>query len=192
MMNYTGTVRPPHQLELAGGVDNLRKQADMTHPTDRARLIADYADRFNAKVEKTPSCWLWRGSINGSGYGTLRFGSRTDGSREAIGAHRFAYELAFGAISGRLVVHHKCFNRDCVNPDHLAAVTQSVNLSEHPPEFVPVKSRVTHCPQNHPYDEANTYLKALRNGKIGRCCRACGREANRKSYAKRMSIVRGV
>jgi hypothetical protein len=101
--------------------------ADMTK-NSRARRMVEWAERFEAKVDKTGDCWLWRGSINGSGYGTFLFGSRTDGSREAIGAHRFSYELANGAIADGLEIHHTCFTPSCVNLDHLAAVTNSENL----------------------------------------------------------------
>lgn len=39
----------------------------------------------------------------------------------------------------------------------------------------------THCPQGHPYDEANTRLT-----KTGRVCRACAREANQR-YSMRVT-----
>lgn len=39
----------------------------------------------------------------------------------------------------------------------------------------------THCPQDHPYDETNTFHR--RDG--GRDCRTCLRAAKRRSYAKR-------
>lgn len=80
--------------------------------------------RFWAKVEKTPTCWLWVAYLNPStGYG--QFGPSHGVS---IGAHRFAYELVHGPIPDGFDVHHKCLTRRCVNPDHLEAVTRAENL----------------------------------------------------------------
>lgn len=80
--------------------------------------------RFWAKVQKTPTCWLWTASINpGTGYG--QFGVRHG---VMVGAHRFAYELVHGPVPDGFDVHHTCLTRRCVNPDHLQAVTRSDNL----------------------------------------------------------------
>lgn len=158
--------------------------------TTTSDLIDAYAARFLAKTVRGPFCWTFTGSVNGSGYGTFLVGSRSDGTRRNMMAHRFAYELSSGPIADNsLVVHHRCFNRLCVNPAHLELTTQSENLKAHPAGFVPAKSRVTHCPRSHPYDEVNTYLKALPNGKSARCCRECGREANRMYYARKQEVA---
>jgi hypothetical protein len=80
--------------------------------------------RFWAKVEKTPTCWLWVASINSkTGYGQF---SRRHG--EPVDAHRFAYELTHGPVPKNHDVHHVCHRRRCVNPAHLEAVTRSANL----------------------------------------------------------------
>ncbi len=63
-------------------------------------------------------CWEWNGGINGAGYGS-------SGGR---GAHRIAYEMAFGPIPDGLEIDHLCRNTICVNPDHLEAVTKLENL----------------------------------------------------------------
>jgi len=43
----------------------------------------------------------------------------------------------------------------------------------------------THCPQNHPYDEANTRLRLREDGSvIQRVCRECGREEVRARRRK--------
>lgn len=44
----------------------------------------------------------------------------------------------------------------------------------------------THCPEGHPYDEANTYVSP--NG--GRNCRACTRVRNREAQRRRRSAAR--
>src|SRR5690348_9330916 len=71
-------------------------------PSDRAR--------FWAKVNKTPTCWLWTGKPNTKGYG--RFGI----NYRIVAAHRFAWEITNGPIPDGLAVLHRCDNPPCCNP----------------------------------------------------------------------------
>lgn len=73
----------------------------------------DVSYRFWDKVEKTESCWLWRGALGRFGYGAVH---RSSGSRKA---HRVAWELTKGPIPDALCVMHTCDVPACVNPDHL-------------------------------------------------------------------------
>jgi len=43
-------------------------------------------------------------------------------------AHRLAYERAKGSIPAGLQIDHLCRVRECVNPDHLEAVSQRENI----------------------------------------------------------------
>jgi hypothetical protein len=80
--------------------------------------------RFWAKVQKTPTCWLWTAYLNpNTGYG--HFGVKHG---VMVGAHRFAYESVHGPVPESFDVHHTCMTRRCVNPDHLEAVSRSENL----------------------------------------------------------------
>lgn len=129
--------------------------------TDRARFLA----RFWEKVNKTEACWLWTGCLYPNGYG--HFGFWLNGATQSHYSHRVAYEIGKGEIPAGLVIDHLCRVRHCVNPDHLEAVTQRVNVLRGAGN-----ASVTACPRGHAYDDANTYIK--RDG--SRTCRACGRE----------------
>lgn len=124
-------------------------------------------ERFMRWVTKTDGCWLWTGPQNLAGYGSFGVGR---GSKR--NAHRWLWEQLNGPASSKLHLDHLCRNRLCVNPDHMELVSHSENIRRgvHPNHM----GAKTHCPQGHPYDEANTYR--YRNT---RRCRTCQREKMR-------------
>jgi hypothetical protein len=131
-------------------------------------------ERFWAKVDRgdEDQCWEWQAGRT-NGYGIFWIGDRL------VRAHRFAYELLVGPIPDGLELDHLCRNRACVNPGHLEPVTREENLRR----GIHVNREKTHCPQNHPYDEVNTYIEGGR-----RHCRICVREAGRR-YRERSQIA---
>ncbi len=76
---------------------------------------------FWARVEKSDGCWLWRGKVNGDGYGMVSLRSKL------LGAHRAVWMLEVGPIPDGLCVLHRCDVRNCVRPDHLFLGTKLDN-----------------------------------------------------------------
>ncbi len=112
-------------------------------------------------------CIIFTGSLNYKGYGTIRI-SRT---KQRAYTHRVMYEHFIGPIPQGLVLDHLCRVRRCCNPYHLEPVTNRENYMRGDR-----RSATTHCPQGHPYDEANTYVYVNRAGVRARVCRTCRRE----------------
>lgn len=125
----------------------------------------------------TDDCWLWAGTINNKGYGTVYIG-RFGGRAWSQLAHRALYEFYKGPIPKRLEIDHLCRVPRCVNPDHLEAVTSRENTLRG--EGLAAKAaKQTHCLRGHEFNEANTLLSGR-----GRLCRLCRKitlaERNRK------------
>lgn len=91
---------------------------------DPVRKTAD--ERFFEKVDKTDSCWLWRGALFDTGYGAFNAGW-IGGKSKIVSAHRYAYERIHGKQPSSMHLDHLCRVRECCNPEHLELVTPEVN-----------------------------------------------------------------
>jgi hypothetical protein len=91
----------------------------------RGRRPQPIEGRFDAKVNRTETCWLWTAQRVGTmGYGRIWLNGR------GVAAHRYSYERFVGPIPAGMQVLHKCDNPVCVRPDHLFLGTQLENMQD--------------------------------------------------------------
>ena len=81
-------------------------------------------ERASQQVERSGDCWLWRGgTVVHGGYRQIRHGS---GPKWL--AHRLTYTLTYRPLAAGEEVDHLCRRSNCINPDHLEAVSRAENL----------------------------------------------------------------
>ena len=118
------------------------------------------AGNWPVRVDPFFGCWLWTKSTNSNGYGTawLRSGPRL--------AHYHVWEVETGqAVPEGKVADHCCRRRTCVNPAHLAIVTQGENNRRIGWDY---RSRIKKCPKGHDLE-----VHGRRTPEAGMVCRVC-------------------
>jgi len=83
----------------------------------------EYLMSFIEKDEKT-NCWIWKGSVDGSGYGQKSFRGKLKRT------HRIFYELLVGRIPKDKLICHRCDCRLCQNPEHMFIGTNQSNQED--------------------------------------------------------------
>lgn len=168
-----------------------KRHGDPQH-VERLDIRGGYTveDRFWHYTVTTPSGhWIWTGAVVTHEVGR-DYGIFFDGESQQL-AHRWSYGTLVEPIPEGFVIDHLCCFCRCVNPQHLQAVPQGVNvrrggISDHGTpvsEFLPQAGRSaglanavkTHCPEGHQYDG--------RAADGTRFCRTC-RKAYNHAYAK--------
>lgn len=137
---------------------------------------------FWDRVDRTGACWLWTGSTR-RGYGVFWNGGRR------YPAHRWSFEWSNGPIPDGLVIDHMCRVRSCVNPAHLRAVTQRVNVMSGD-TIVAAEAARTVCRNGHPLTDENVRMTP----EGWRECLPCTRARWRRKVERRKrerSIARG-
>lgn len=122
------------------------------------------------------TCWLYTGTVNNRGYGTIL----------GRGAHRYFYEALVGPIPEGLTIDHLCRVKLCVNPAHLEPVTHEENNRRKDDTFK------SHCNYGHALEGDNLLIcrsSRRSRGTYYRACRTCRilrkREARERSKQAR-------
>ncbi len=122
-------------------------------------------------------CWEWQGNIDTYGYGTYGHANYM--------VHRVVYELIVEMLEPVDTLDHLCFNRACVNPNHLEKVPFDVNvLRGNNPHAI--NKRKTHCLNGHEFTPENTYIHPKRGN---RHCKRCQRSRKSTSLIKKERIA---
>ncbi len=137
--------------------------------------------RLADKIDADPDgCWDWLGARQSEGYGVIRVWGK------AVYAHILMYILTNGPIPDGLEIDHLCRNRNCVNPQHLEAVTHRTNLLRGHTMSAMWAAR-THCREGHELAGDNLRIRVDRS----RACRTCERARQRNRAAMRREGVLG-
>ena len=136
--------------------------------------------RFESKINKTQSCWLWVGSINSRGYGQFWE------NKKSYQAHRYSWSIYVGEIPNGLYICHKCDVKECVNPAHLFAGTPSQNMQDCiQKKRFSCPSIKGFCKKGHPYIGENILVTKKQT-----LCRTCQNMRARKSYWKAKEAIK--
>ncbi len=138
---------------------------------------------LRSRIVISPSgCWLWIGEHR-------KRDNRAVFNKEYV--YGILYERLIGPIPDGLVLHHRtCNNKPCVNPWHTVPITQAEHLREHGIAGYPSQSNKTECPAGHPYDETNTRITILKDGRKERSCRICRTQQAREQYYRNLEVNR--
>lgn len=130
---------------------------------------------FWARTVPNGACRDWTGRVNPDGYGMMKWQGKD------VRVHRLAFFLRMDRWPDS-DIRHLCSRPVCVL--HVVEGTRSENTLDSVAFGTHPQARKTHCPQNHPYDETNTYYSAGR-----RHCRECVRNHVR-NYRQRQRALR--
>jgi len=125
-------------------------------------------------------CWIWTGCRFNRAYGRIMVQGKP------IQTHRYSWQLEHGKIPQGLHILHKCDIGLCVNPEHLFVGNATDNMRDclSKGRYVAHKLRNVCCPNGHPYNLQNTFIRRHPNGKTSRMCKECNRIRGRYNQKK--------
>ena len=100
-----------------------RRYGDPHHGGPLLRRNLSPEDVLLSRSEPLPwsGCIVWTGSVDHDGYGKAWHGGKPHY------AHRLAWEVECGPIPDGMIVDHMCYERSCVNTEHMRLTTQANN-----------------------------------------------------------------
>lgn len=169
----------------ARGLCHMHYKAAHRRQTLPPRIERNPIAAFWDRVEKTDTCWWWRGGISMYGYGQFQ-----PARSKNLRAHKFAWEMEHGPTPDDMVLDHLCRNRACVRPEHLEPVTPRTNtLRGIGPAAI--NSRKTACVNGHRFTPENTRVDAQGNRSCWMCLRAKFSRILARQKAERAAVMCG-
>lgn len=122
----------------------------------------DFIKEFYKNVEKTSTCWIWKGSKTSTGYGDFRY------KNQRMKAHRFSFLISNGHMAKNYVCH-KCNNPLCVNPSHLYDGTPKDNVRDMLLAKHQNNQSKMYCKRGHRLTEDNVYIHKTGSRRCKEC-----------------------
>ena len=107
--------------DYIGSIQSGGPLCDPCHGKYSWQAMPEYVEEDHGYLSP---CWIWtRGPYE-----------HVYGKRNHRNVHREAYEAAHGEIPFGYVIHHLCGETQCINPDHLEAMSRADHIRIHQPE----------------------------------------------------------
>jgi hypothetical protein len=129
-------------------------RAKLTPRADTFEKAWDRLIRPKIKRSATGCCWLYTGTVDAAGYGSVLVGGAA-GKRTKV--HRIAYAIFNGPLVDGLFVMHSCDEPSCVNPAHLSLGTCADNQRD-----MARKGRSYHGERHHMAKVTSDIVRAIR------------------------------
>lgn len=147
---------------------------------------------ISSSKKDSNGCWLWHKATSkrDGGYGKMCGGSRSDGTRRTVSAHRTSYEAFCGPIPDGLWVLHTCDVPGCVNPEHLYIGDRVQNTKD-----MMDRGRLNHfVGEKSPTSKmSESTVAAMRNERttVGTSYRSLAKKFGLKCHTTAMAICKG-